>query len=67
MYATHFHSNNIEKINKYKMYANKLNCIISSSSSSKDHRWTFCKVISQQVGFPRTIFDDEDEDDEDRG
>ena len=31
MYATHFHSNNIEKINKYKMYANKLNCIISLS------------------------------------
>ena len=27
MYSTHFHSNNVEKINKYKTYANKLNYI----------------------------------------
>ena len=31
MYSTHFHSNNVEKINKYKPYANKLNYIISIS------------------------------------
>ena len=44
MYSTHFHSNNVEKINRYKTYANKLNYIISISKKRYfDHQFQICK------------------------
>ena len=44
MYSTHFHSNNIEKINRYKAYANKLNYIISRSKKRYfDNQFQICK------------------------
>ena len=44
MYSTHFHSNNVEKINKYKTYANKLNYIISNSKKIYfDNQFQICK------------------------
>ena len=44
MYSTHFHSNNVEKINKYKTYANKLNYIISITKKRYfDNQFQICK------------------------
>ena len=44
MYATYFHSNNPEKMNKYKKYANKLNYIISLSKKRYfDNQFKICK------------------------